>query len=289
MKDLRTVYDALKAKYGDKLIVPEDLEKDVKCEPDAPEAEQENRLADIDFETFTVGGVNLKSLIIAAVNAIVKDNEQELFIGDRTIEVTVQDILDYAGLDITELIDEEIENESEWVDAYFDTMKYADNKGDEYELTFLEALVAAALREFGARGWDVTLHNFDHASEGLCNAVDRLANLVNDLEGGEEELNYDPSHTVNLINQLLFGAAIVDISIEEKDEEEKESEQESEELLGDESEEESEEETNDEENAEESEDKSEDPQEEDDMPLLLRVLEDLFSMRSGGNPDINKK
>ena len=273
MKDLRTICDALKAKYGDKLIVPEDLEKDVKCEPDAPETEQENRLADIDFETFTVGGVNLKSLIIAAVNAIVKDNEQELFTGDRTIEVTVQDILDYAGLDITELIDEEIENESEWVDAYFDTMKYTDNKGDEYELTFLEALVAAALREFGTRGWDVTLHNFDHACEGLCNAVDRLANLVNDLEGGEEELNYDPSHTVNLINQVLFGAAIVDISIEEKDEEEKESEQESEE------------ETNGEENAEES----EDPQEEDDMPLLLRVLENLFSMRSGDNPDINKK
>ena len=277
MKDLRTVYDALKAKYGDRLIVPEDLEKDVKCEPDALETEQENRLADIDFDTFTVGGVNLKSLIIAAVNAIVKDNEQELFTGDRTIEVTVQDILDYAGLDITELIDEEIENESEWVDAYFDTMKCADNEGDEYELTFLEALVTAALREFGTRGWDVTLHNFDRASEGLCNAVDRLANLVNDLEGGEEELNYDPSHTVNLINQLLFGAAIVDISIEEKDEEEKESEQESEE------------ETNGEENAEESEDKSEDPQEEDDMPLLLRVLEDLFSMRSGGNPDVNKK
>ena len=273
MKDLRTVYDALKAKYGDRLIVPEDLEKDVKCEPDALETEQENRLADIDFETFTAGGVNLKSLIIAAVNAIVKDNEQELFTGDRTIEVTVQDILDYAGLDIAELIDEEIENGSEWVDAYFDTMKCADNEGDEYELTFLEALVTAALREFGARGWDVTLHNFDRASEGLCNAVDRLVNLVNDLEGGEEELNYDPSHTVNLINQLLFGAAIVDISIEEKDEEEKESEQESEE------------ETNGEENAEES----EDPQEEDDMPLLLRVLENLFSMRSGGNPDVNKK
>lgn len=277
MKDLRTICDTLKAKYGDRLIVPEDLEKGVKCEPDAPETEQENRLADIDFETFTAGGVNLKSLIIAAVNAIVKDNEQELFTGDRTIEVTVQDILDYAGLDITELIDEEIENESEWVDAYFDTMKCTDNEGDEYELTFLEALVTAALREFGARGWDVTLHNFDHASEGLCNAVDRLANLVNDLEGGEEELNYDPSHTVNLINQVLFGAAIVDISIEEKNEEEKESEQESEE------------ETNGEENAEESEDKSEDPQEEDDMPLLLRVLEDLFSMRSGGNPDVNKK
>lgn len=280
MKDLRTVYDALKAKYGDKLIVPEDLEKDVKCEPDAPETEQNNRLADVDFDTFTVGGVNLKSLIIAAVNAIVKDNEQELFTGDRTIEVTVQDILNYAGLDIAELIAEEIENGSEWMDAYFDTMKYADNEGDEYELTFLEALVAAALHEFGERGWDVTLHNFDHASEGLCGAVDRLANLINDLEGDEEELNYDPSHTVNLMNQLLFGAAIVDISIEEEDEEEKESEQESGELLGDESEEE---------NADESGDKSETTQEEDDIPLLLRVLEDLFSMKSGGNPDINKK
>ena len=60
MENLRTVYDALKEKYGNTLITPADLEAPTAEKSNVEsqvESEMESRkLADIDFETFGVGG-----------------------------------------------------------------------------------------------------------------------------------------------------------------------------------------------------------------------------------------
>ena len=261
MENLRTVYDALKEKYGNTLITPADLKAPAAEKSNVEsqvESEMESRkLADIDFETFEVGGVNLKSLIIVAINAIVKDNEQELFTGNGTIECTVQDILDYAGLDINDFINEEIDNESEWVDAYFDTVKVKDDHGEESELTFLEALVETAMEEFGKRGWDVTLYDYDRADEGICDAVESIVKIINDLDE-EEGAEINQTQTRNLINQILFGSASVDISIEKEGESENEPEEPVDETPANESQE------------------PEEKEDDDELPALLRALEELF-------------
>lgn len=229
MKDLRTNYDKLKATYGDKLVTPGMLEK--KNEELNKEFNKENEtfldptaLSKINFDEFTVGDVKLKDLVIAAINAIIIDNEQELYTDDHTIEVSVRDIMDYAGINLDDFVFNAASPEdfSIFVSSAVEEGSY-DEHGNEYAQTFLEKLVVEALEEFGKRGWDIYLGGYDKVSR---EEVDFLAELVvrefNKANKDDQvELNNDIYLIVeNIMNEKLFLNSTVTFTPEEKSEHE---------------------------------------------------------------------
>ena len=229
MKDLRTNYDKLKATYGDKLVTPGMLEK--KNEELDKEFNKENEtfldptaLSKINFDEFMVGDVKLKDLVIAAINAIIIDNEQELYTDDHTIEVSVRDIMDYAGINLDDFVfnaasteDFSIFVSSEIVEGSYD------EHGNEYVQTFLEKLIVEALEEFGKRGWDVYLGGYDKVSreevDSLAELVVREFNKAN--KDDQVELNDDIRLIVeNIVNEEFFLDSTVTFTPEEKSEHE---------------------------------------------------------------------
>lgn len=232
MKDLRTNYDKLKAAYGDKLVTPEMLEK--KNEELDKEFNKENEtildptaLSKINFDEFMVGDVKLKDLVIAAINAIIIDNEQELYTDDHTIEVSVRDIMDYAGINLDDFVLNAASPEdfSIFVSSAVEEGSY-DEHGNEYVQTFLEKLVVEALEEFGKRGWDIYLGGYDKVSKVSSEEVDFLAELVvrefNKANKDDQiELNDDIYLIVeNIMNEKLFLNSTVTFTPEEKSEHE---------------------------------------------------------------------
>lgn len=227
MKDLRTNYDNLKATYGDKLVTPEMLEKKNKALNKEFNEKNETlldpmALSKINFDEFMIGDVKLKDLVIAAINAIIIDNEQELYTDDHTIEVSVRDIMDYAGIDLDDFVFNAASTEdfNIFVSSAIEEGSY-DEHGNEYVQTFLEKLVIEALEEFGKRGWDIHLGGYDRVSGG---EVDSLAKLVvNEFNKANKDdqvkLNGDIYLMVeNLANQALFLDSTVTFTPEEKSE-----------------------------------------------------------------------
>lgn len=227
MKDLRTNYDKLKTTYGDKLVTPEMLEK--KNEELNKEFNKENEtildptaLSKINFDEFMVGDVKLKDLVIAAINAIIIDNEQELYTDDHTIEVSVRDIMDYAGIDLDDFVFNaaSAEDFNIFVSSAVEEGSY-DEHGNEYVQTFLEKLVVEALEEFGKRGWDIYLGGYDKVSreevDFLAEFIVREFNKAN--KDDQVELNDDIYLIVeNIMNEKLFLNSTVTFTPEEKSE-----------------------------------------------------------------------
>lgn len=227
MKDLRTNYDNLKATYGDKLVTPEMLEK--KNEELNKEFNEGNEtfldpmaLSKVNFDEFMVGDVKLKDLVIAAINAIIIDNEQELYTDDHTIEVSVRDIMDYAGIDIGDLVfnADSMEDLNIFVSSAIEEGSY-DVHGNEYVQTFLEKLVVEALEEFGKRGWDIHLGGCDKVSGEKVNSLAKHAiNEFNRANKDDQvELNDDIYLMVeNIANQVHFLDSTITFTPEEKSE-----------------------------------------------------------------------
>ena len=227
MKDLRTNYDKLKTAYGDKLVTPEMLEK--KNEELNKEFNKENEtfldptaLSKINFDEFMVGDVKLKDLVIAAINAIIIDNEQELYTDDHTIEVSVRDIMDYAGINLDDFVFNAASPEdfNIFVSSAVEEGSY-DEHGNEYVQTFLEKLVDEALEEFGKRGWDIYLGGYDKVSgeevDFLAELVVREFNKAN--KDDQVELNDDIYLIIeNIMNEKLFLNSTVTFTPEEKSE-----------------------------------------------------------------------
>lgn len=227
MENLRTHYDELKKTYGDMLVTPEMINERREKTTDEGTAEMTEskeqhkfpNLDTIDINNVMVGDVKLKDLMIAAVNAIITDNEDELYQGDGKIKVLVGDILEYAGFNIAGLIRNAKTQEE--ADMYLATSWVEDNDGNYYERTFIDKLLDEVFTEFGNRGWEVHMSGYDALSEDEVKKISRLL-CTEDRISEEEMLGDDDSIsiwiTTNIVNQMLASGAEVTFAFEKSDE-----------------------------------------------------------------------
>lgn len=181
MKDFRSIYDDLKSQTGDKLLTADAI-RQMKTDELAPRAESTTpsneeeglkfgNIDDVNPDEVMLGDVKMKDLLIAAVNTLIKDNDDQLWDEDEPgIECTVKDILDYAGIDIDELFQDE---------SLRDYVLCSGEDECRGTITFLDKMICSALTEFGNRGWDITL--VDAVTEERICSIEEGIEIFKDL------------------------------------------------------------------------------------------------------------